>query len=155
LLPGTYSAAALGVNTTTIPETSINEALVFYRDQYLTTQVVGGQNATILANSTYQNVLIKLSDNALHLPTNVSATWSTQEPDSQLLTTLASVLPSFVTALDTTSQLTVFAPSNQAIANVESSLAALASNTTELQQVIEGHILNGTVVYSCVILKSV
>lgn len=55
VLPGYYPADYFEVNQTVILNTALNQNLVFYRDEYETTQIVGGQNATILGNSTVRH----------------------------------------------------------------------------------------------------
>ena len=52
VLPGYYPASYFPINQTSILNTALNQNLVFTKNQFGTTLITGGQNATVLANST-------------------------------------------------------------------------------------------------------
>jgi len=106
------------------------------------------QNATVYLNTTYQNVLIHAIDTVLMTPANLTATASAGNLTS-LASALTAVSADLPATLDNTPRLTVFAPNNAAFAAVQSVASTL--NVTQIGNVLENHIINGTVVYSTMI----
>jgi len=160
LVPGSYSAASLAaVGANTVAATYLqdsmlgpnytNQAVAFSVNEFGTTELIG-QNISVLANATYENILIMLIDGVLTIPGDVTATLGSDvgANATTLLSVVADNFPDLATALQTTQGITVFAPSNEALAPLAETILALAgSDPTTVSNIISGHVLP-QVVYS-------
>merc|ERR1712000_387165 len=126
------SADMLGENYTTLP-------LPFVKNQFGTTELIG-QNATVLANSTYENILIKLIDGVLTIPADVPTVASSNGAEV-LVNTLTQLLPDVAGTLANTSAITLFAPNDEAVSAVADTLTSLPAD--QITPAIQQHVLPG------------
>jgi len=126
------SADMLGDNYTTLP-------LPFVKNQFGTTELIG-QNATVLANSTYENILIKLIDGVLTIPADVPTVASANGAEV-LVNTLTQLLPDVANTLASTAGITLFAPNDEAVSAVADTLTSLPAD--QITPAIQQHVLPG------------
>jgi len=126
------SADMLGDAYTTLP-------LPFVKNQFGTTELIG-QNATVLANSTYENILIKLIDGVLTIPADVPTVASTNGAEA-LVGALTQLLPDVAQTLSSAEGITLFAPNDEAVTAVASTLTSLPAD--QLTPAIQQHVLQG------------
>jgi len=156
VVAGSYPVSALQTNVSNIAPTLVGTTrygdnttqlpVAFVQNQFGTTQIIG-QNASVLANSTYQNILIKLIDGVLIPPRDdVAAVMQLRAP--VLTNALTQLLPDVVSTLQSANGVTVFAPNDAATSAVASVLTSLAgSDPTAVSNAVQGHVLP-SVVYS-------
>lgn len=109
------------------------------------------QNVTVLNSTTYQNLIIHTVNEVIDIPQNLTATLSALNL-TQLTGALSAVSQEIPRMLDNTSRLTVFAPVNEAFADIASTISTL--NTSTIQNVLLNHLINGSVVYSTDIMEN-
>lgn len=155
VVAGSYPASALVTNVSNIAPTLVtasqlgsnytNLPLAFTQNVFGTT-VINGQNGTsVLANSTYQNILIKLIDGVLTPPGNIVEVIS-QNNGSALISTLSSALPDVASTLQSAQGITVFAPDNAAIQAAASTLGSLVqSDMAAVATAVQGHVIPSVV----------
>jgi uncharacterized surface protein with fasciclin (FAS1) repeats len=100
-------------------------------------------NITLFQDITFTGGVIHIINSVLTLPASVSTTLNAAK-----LTSLRDAVnaTSLISTLNTTPDLTIFAPTNEAFAAISSTTQKL--NTTELAGVLAYHVINGTVGYS-------
>ncbi|KAL9609305.1 MAG: hypothetical protein Q9167_005923 [Letrouitia subvulpina] len=155
VLNGTYPAAAVKETPAFIPTLLNNPAYA---------NVTGGQvveaiaqddsvvffsgllsNSTVTkADTNFTGGVVHIIDTVLTPPQNVSTT--AQAAGLTALVGAVSKNPQIASTLDTTPDLTVFAPNNEAFQSIASILQNIT--TQQLSAVLGYHVINGTVAYS-------
>lgn len=117
--------------------------LLISRDTYGTTRLIG-QDASVFTNRTYENVLLKWIDSVLEIPGPIPEVLNTTAGTTSLVSLAGQYLPDLVSTLnDTDSQYTLFAPTNEAVSSVMSTLGQVAeSDPDALTQAVQGHVLD-------------
>lgn len=107
-----------------------------------------GGNVNTTGNATAANFQIYIIDEVLSLPPTLG------EAAGELLPSLAGLVEQagLLDPLEQAMGLTVFAPSNDAIAGLADTLATL--NATQVQGVLANHVINGTTVFSTQLSES-
>lgn len=164
-LQGSYSASEIPTNGTHLIIPSLQgEPISFYRsvsqtrcchsqcsqasggvqrDENGTTGLIG-QNATVLSNTTVQNLLLKVIPRVLTIPGPIPEVLVSNSNGTDLVELSEQYLPVLVSRLnDTSSNFTFFAPTNQAISDAQSDLDSLIqSGGNQSLRIVQGHILN-------------
>jgi uncharacterized surface protein with fasciclin (FAS1) repeats len=95
-----------------------------------------------------RQILIKLIDNVLTIPPPIPGVLAGAASSSALVSVVSSIAPDLVSALNTTAGLTVFAPTDEAVAAAQDAITQVAgTDPAAVTSVIQGHVLN-QVVYS-------
>ncbi|TKY90247.1 hypothetical protein EX895_000245 [Sporisorium graminicola] len=159
VLNGTVSYSQLGTDNKTIAASALNSSEFVHlprnRSQVVVLSKHSGNNTAYVQLASgnvsfslaqdgpqYQNIRVQPINQVLTVPTNTSGVASSLGA-SQLASLLGNA--GLVDALDS-SIVTVFAPSNEAIQAVQSTVEAATDQ--QRQAVLLNHVLNGTVVYS-------
>jgi len=154
LVAGNYPAADLPVNTSVIAPTFLTASnlganytqlpIAFAKDVFGTTNIIN-QNISVLANATYQNIIIKLIDGVLTVPESIP-TVAGNAGATSLVSALSSLLPDVVSTLESAQGVTVFAPDNASIDAAASTLAGIASSDpTAVSNAVQGHVIPSVV----------
>ncbi|WPG99306.1 Hypothetical protein R9X50_00211900 [Acrodontium crateriforme] len=112
----------------------------------MTAEIISGMKdvANITqADVKYNNGIVHIIDSLLSIPANVSATAEAAD----LTDFLGALRATNLTApLNAASDITVFAPNNEAFQNISSALSTLTAE--QITNILEYHVINGTIAYS-------
>jgi uncharacterized surface protein with fasciclin (FAS1) repeats len=154
VLNGTILSSAITNQSQFVPTLLTNELFTNVTGGQVVEAVTSGDNVTffsgLLSNSSVAQADVNFTGGVIHvidrflvLPEVVSDTLTTAN-----LSSLRGALNAtdLLEAVDTTPDVTIFAPSNQAIQDVGSALANLS--TEDVSNILTYHVVNGTVGYS-------
>lgn len=116
-------------------------------DQVIAISGLQGRSSVSTANVPFTGGIVHIIDQVLTLPVSISATASANPELSSLVDALTTA--DVVSFLDGATDLTVFAPNNEALERISSALANV--NVEQLTAVLSYHVVNGTVGYSTVL----
>jgi uncharacterized surface protein with fasciclin (FAS1) repeats len=165
LLAGSFPGSAFATDPNhTVARTFLNDSAVVQLEgglpQAIVFSIQGGAtrvlnqntNVTIINTTSYQNLLIQVVDAVVDLPGNLSSAlsaWNLTGAD-----TLLSGL-NYTTPLTQTRGFTLFVPNDAAFGAANVTLNQLAaSNITQVYQVINNHVINGTTAYSTTLAQA-
>ncbi|KAJ4322800.1 hypothetical protein N0V94_002180 [Neodidymelliopsis sp. IMI 364377] len=154
VLNGTFLSTAITNQSTFVPTLLNNELFTNVTGGQVVEAVTSGGNVTffsgLLSNSSVSQADVNFTGGVIHvidrflvLPEVVSDTLTTAN-----LTSLRGALnaTNLLEAVDTTPDVTIFAPSSQAIQDIGSALTNLS--TEDISNILTYHVVNGTVGYS-------
>jgi len=154
VIPGKYFASNFS-STPLFPHTMLNMTMYSnVTDGQVVECVLSGKQAEIIsgmkmvsnvtqANLNYSGGVVHVIDKVLTIPDNFSTTAQAADLTDCVGATNALNLTS---TLDTAMDITIFAPSNSAFQEIATGLTKL--NTSQLTDILEYHVMNGTVDYS-------
>lgn len=154
VLNGTFLSSAITNQSQFVPTLLTNELFTNVTGGQVVEAVTSGDNVTffsgLLSNSSVSQADVNFTGGVIHvidrflvLPEVVSNTLTTAN-----LSSLRGALNAtdLLEAVDTTPDVTIFAPSNQAFQDIGSALANLS--TEDISSILTYHVVNGTVGYS-------
>jgi uncharacterized surface protein with fasciclin (FAS1) repeats len=154
VLNGTYLSSAITNQSAFVPTLLTNELFTNVTGGQVVEAVKDGDNVTffsgLLSNSTVSTADVNFTGGVIHvidrflvLPTNVSETLT-----SANLTGLRGALnaTNLLDAVDTTPDVTIFAPTTEAFRDIGSALAN--ASVEDISNILTYHVVNGTVGYS-------
>jgi uncharacterized surface protein with fasciclin (FAS1) repeats len=154
VLNGTFLSTAITNQSTFVPTLLTNELFTNVTGGQVVEAVSSGGNVTffsgLLANSSVSQADVNFTGGVIHvidrflvLPESPSDTLTTAN-----LTSLRGALndTNLIEAVDTTPDVTIFAPSNQAFQDIGSALANLS--VEDISNILTYHVINGTIGYS-------
>ncbi|KAL1606913.1 hypothetical protein SLS59_002611 [Nothophoma quercina] len=154
VLNGTILSSAITNESTFVPTLLTNQLFTNVTSGQVVEATTSNGNVTffsgLLSNSSVAQADVNFTGGVIHvidrflvLPENVSSTLTVAS-----LSSLRGALNAtdLLDAVDTTPDITIFAPSNQAIQDIGSALANLS--TEDIANILTYHVVNGTVGYS-------
>ncbi|ERF75420.1 hypothetical protein EPUS_00213 [Endocarpon pusillum Z07020] len=157
VLNGTYYAQNVTETTSFIPTTLMNTSYTNVTGGQVVKAVLTGDNVVfssgLLTNSTvtqadvtFDSGVIHIIDRLLTVPANVSTTAVAAN-----LTSLVGAVTTaeLAEAVDTTPNVTIFAPTNEAFQSIGSALGSIS--TEDLASILTYHVVSGTVGYSSIL----
>ncbi|KAF3037339.1 hypothetical protein E8E12_004902 [Didymella heteroderae] len=154
VLNGTYLSSAITNQSAFVPTLLTNDLFTNVTGGQVVEAVTTGDNVTffsgLLSNSTVSTADVNFTGGVIHvidrflvLPTNVSETLTAAN-----LTGLRGALnaTNLLDAVDTTPDVTIFAPTTEAFRDIGSALAN--ASTEDIANILTYHVVNGTVGYS-------